>query len=506
MLSSMDADPQHPLGVMQPRNSRATLEKLAINAVMAGCKPEHFPVVVAGVRAAMREGFNLAGTAATTGGAMQVMIVNGPVARSRESADAVIETLLVEPEGVARESVANARLSADGRMNFPVVAPPEAIPGSGRAYVALTGGYLAQTLDGLENLLQMPFGCGEQNMILFPPNIYVSRYLEANGQAKPEVSAKAEFLMATGYQRQLTYRRNDGSFSAFGQNDPTGSLWLTDFVLKSFAQANGLIFVDDAVVQEAKDWIRRLQRSDGSFEPIGFLHHQELLGGLRGNMALTGYVAIALLEAGDRDASASALSFLESQLNDIADAYTMAIAAHAMAVGDSPRASDAHKRLMDMGITEGDELYWDGAAAVETTGYATLALLERGDGINAGRAARWLVKQRNAFGGYGSTQDTVVGLQALTGFAANARFDMDMTVELTADGWSRQVFVNPANADVVQIVELPTRSRCGSRPPAQDRPWSRWCIATTCPRWSARQWRCSVSRSTMARTTWQLTT
>ena len=73
--------------------------------------------------------------------------------------------------------------------------------------MALTGSYLAQTLDGLENLLQMPFGCGEQNMILFAPDIYVARYLEATGQSKPEVSAKAEFLMTTGYQRELTYRR-----------------------------------------------------------------------------------------------------------------------------------------------------------------------------------------------------------------------------------------------------------------------------------------------------------
>ena len=80
MLSAVNADPSHSLGVMQPRNSRATLEKLAINAVMAGCKPEHFPVVVAAVKAALHEGYNLAGTAATTGGANQVMIVNGPVA------------------------------------------------------------------------------------------------------------------------------------------------------------------------------------------------------------------------------------------------------------------------------------------------------------------------------------------------------------------------------------------------------------------------------------------
>ena len=377
-------------------------------------------------------------------------------ARSRESADAVTETLLVEPEGVARESVANAILSAGEGMDFGVAPPPGSIPGSSRAHVAITGSYLAQTLDGLENLLQMPFGCGEQNMILFAPNIYVARYLEATGQAKPEISAKAEFLMTTGYQRQLTYRRDDGSFSAFGQDDPSGSLWLTEFVLKSFAQADGLIYIDEDVMWQSRDWIRRHQRGDGSFEPVGFLHHQELLGGLHGNTALTGYLAIALLEAGDRDASASALSFLESQLYEITDPYTMAIAAYALALGDSPRTADAHERLMGMAADDDNGLYWDGSAPVETTGYATLALLEHGDLIGAGRAARWLVEQRNAFGGYGSTQDTVVGLQALTAFAANARFDVDITVELRAGEWSHRVSVNAANADVVQIIELPS--------------------------------------------------
>ena len=81
MLAAYKADPAKSLGVMQPRNARVTLEKLAINAVMAGCLPEHFPVVVAAVRAVLHEEFNLAGNAATTGGAAQVVIVNGPIAQ-----------------------------------------------------------------------------------------------------------------------------------------------------------------------------------------------------------------------------------------------------------------------------------------------------------------------------------------------------------------------------------------------------------------------------------------
>ena len=376
-------------------------------------------------------------------------------ARSQVAADAVIKNLVVEPEGVAQEVVDNVILSPGDAPTYNVAEPLGAIPGSNRAYVALTGSYLAQTLDGLENLLQMPYGCGEQNMILFAPNIFVARYLDATGQLKPEVMAKAEHLMTTGYQRELTYQRSDGSFSAFGQSDPEGSLWLTAFVLKSFAQADDLIYIDETVLTDAAYWILDHRRSDGSFKPVGFLHHQDLLGGLQGNTALTAYVAIALLEAGYTPETAASIAYLESRMDDIDDPYTAAIVAYALELAGSPLAGDAMAALLDMATADADGLHWSGPAPVETTGYGLLALLEAGDQINAGNVARWLVSQRNAFGGYGSTQDTVVGLQALIEYATHGKFDVDMTVDLTAGDWSRQVAVNAPNADVVQIVELP---------------------------------------------------
>ena len=84
MLLPYGQDPSTSLGVVQPRNAEVTLEKVAINAVMAGCKPEHFPVVVAAVKAAMNPDFNMAGVQATTGGAAPAVIVNGPVAQELE--------------------------------------------------------------------------------------------------------------------------------------------------------------------------------------------------------------------------------------------------------------------------------------------------------------------------------------------------------------------------------------------------------------------------------------
>ena len=81
MLGPWGENPGESLGVAQPSNAEVTMEKVAINAVMAGCRPEYFPVVVACVRAALQPAFNLAGCQATTGGAAPVVIVNGPMAR-----------------------------------------------------------------------------------------------------------------------------------------------------------------------------------------------------------------------------------------------------------------------------------------------------------------------------------------------------------------------------------------------------------------------------------------
>jgi CD109 antigen len=126
---------------------------------------------------------------------------------------------------VPREFVDNLVLSEGVSKTLDTSIPAGAVADSGKVYLTLTGSYLTQTLQGLEGLIQMPYGCGEQNMLNFAPDVFIAKYLTASGQIKPEVMAKAELLMVTGYQRELTYRRTDGSFSAFGMSDPVGSLF-----------------------------------------------------------------------------------------------------------------------------------------------------------------------------------------------------------------------------------------------------------------------------------------
>jgi CD109 antigen len=78
-------------------------------------------------------------------------------ARSPQAADAVIKTVIVEAEGVAKEMVDNLTLSGGKSQLVNTLVPDMAIEGSARAYLAVTSSFLAQTIDGLDALLQMPW-------------------------------------------------------------------------------------------------------------------------------------------------------------------------------------------------------------------------------------------------------------------------------------------------------------------------------------------------------------
>ena len=83
MLAGARADGgEPPLGLMPPLWRECTLEKLAVNAVMAGCDPATFPVIVAAVQAMLDPAFNLYGVQATTHPVAPLVIVSGPAARA----------------------------------------------------------------------------------------------------------------------------------------------------------------------------------------------------------------------------------------------------------------------------------------------------------------------------------------------------------------------------------------------------------------------------------------
>jgi hypothetical protein len=79
MLAATTRDRDELVALIPPNYGRGTVAKLALNAVLAGCRPEYFPVVLAVVEAACDPAFNLHGQSGTTNAASPLIVVNGPV-------------------------------------------------------------------------------------------------------------------------------------------------------------------------------------------------------------------------------------------------------------------------------------------------------------------------------------------------------------------------------------------------------------------------------------------
>jgi CD109 antigen len=67
------------------------------------------------------------------------------------------------------------------------------------------GNLLGQSLSGLGSLLQMPYGCGEQNMLNFAPDVYILKYFQATGQSAGSIAGDALSFINTGRIQQAIY-------------------------------------------------------------------------------------------------------------------------------------------------------------------------------------------------------------------------------------------------------------------------------------------------------------
>ncbi|MCP4594652.1 MAG: alpha-2-macroglobulin, partial [bacterium] len=181
---------------------------------------------------------------------------------------------------------------------------------------------------------------------------------------------KVEHFITVGYQRQLTFRHDDGAFSAFGEQDgKPGSLWLTAFVLDTFSGAREVTTIDETILAEAAQWIVSHQGEDGSWGPVGFVCHSEMVGGVEGVYALTAFVTIGLVDYGQADPRVigAATQYLRDHLSSVQDdPYALAIAALAFARAGDSMSEVVLDRLLELATTDADGLHWE-PHAVETT-------------------------------------------------------------------------------------------------------------------------------------------
>ncbi|XP_070685213.1 alpha-2-macroglobulin [Pempheris klunzingeri] len=392
--------------------------------------------------------------------------------------DTVVRTLLVQAEGTPQMVSHNALLCpADGPVekNISLLMPEMFVAGSARASVSVLGDLMGRAMKNVEKLLAMPYGCGEQNMVQFAPNIFILNYLKSTAQLTEKILEKAARFLESGYQRELTFKHNDGSYSAFGSHDESGNTWLTAFVMKSFGGARPYIFVNPRHIEDARMWLSRLQRPDGCIRSVGKLFHNGMKGGVSDDVSLTAYITAALLEQDTSVADPMVRSCLACLKKAVAgkldNLYTTALLSYTFTLaGDEEMRSKLITYLHHKSSTQGGTRHWDRAGAstkgldsleVEMTSYVLLALLSGpalphfGLDYSSG-IVRWLTQQQNPYGGFSSTQDTVVALQALAKYgAATYSAEGNTTVTVTSlGGLNKEFTVHQRNRLLYQEEKL----------------------------------------------------
>ncbi|KTF81587.1 hypothetical protein cypCar_00030779 [Cyprinus carpio] len=237
---------------------------------------------------------------------------------------------------------------------------------------AISGNFMGE-------LLVQPSGCGEQNMIRMTLPLIATHYLDSTKQWEAigmERRNEAVNHIKTGYQQELKFRKADGSYSSW-LHVPS-STWLTAYVAKVFAMASDLIVIEENVICSALNWLAtNKQLPDGTFKEDAPVYQSEM---------------VVLFP------SIFSHCFILSYQNK-------------------------------------DGLFWPVPGqhyhSLEATGYAVLALVMAKDFESAGLAVRWLGKQQTRYGGYGTTQATIMVFQAVAEYRIQVKkADINLNLEL----------------------------------------------------------------------------
>ena len=284
----------------------------------------------------------------------------------------------------------------------------DAVPGTGDLRIRLSPSLAGLILGALEYLTQYPYGCTEQTMSSFLPDVVVARALRELGLPNSRLEERLPGMVQSGLNRLYRYQHEDGGWGwwEYDQSDP----WMTSYVVFGLlaAKASGSA-VNQAFLERGIDWLERHigQQGGRTRDPV--------------------YPVYVLSLAGRRLSVQKDLNALYRDLNSL-DGFSLALLTSALIVhGRNGQARVAASRLWRLAEQTGALISWKGRAgwgkggSVETTAMAFQALyaLDPGD-PRLLRVVRWLVLNREG-NHWVSTRDTAFVLLALTDFLKGSR-------------------------------------------------------------------------------------
>jgi hypothetical protein len=341
------------------------------------------------------------------------------------------------------------------------------IPGSLEGTLKIYPNLNAHVLEGIEGILERPYGCAEQTISSAYPSLLLLQYARNMSGAPPALVARAKHFVQLGYNRLLSYQAADGGITYWGRGAPDPAL--TAYGLRFLNEAREFVAVDDGYIGADLTWLLQHSEKDGRWIATDWNGKENA----KRTVMLTAYVAriIATTKVVSRDSAGNArpssepssavrraLDYLEPQINAYDEPYLIASYALAsLATAQQPRAEAGLKRLRALEHREGDTSYWSLetntpfygwglTGRIETTALAVQALHDAGESSSSddpliSRGLLFLLRSQDRFGIWYSTQATVNVLSTLRSLTTSAHAaaagplaKSSSTASLTIDG------------------------------------------------------------------------
>ena len=378
-----------------------------------------------------------------------------------------------------------------GEGSFDVSIPENAIADSSRIELNVYPDLFAHAVQGIEGIVQRPYGCLEQTTSAGYANLLVLQYMKHTGRALPTTEQKASANLAQALARIRSFANPDGGYFYFhGTQADTA---LTAYVLRFLTEAREFAPIDDGLIETTRQYLARAQRADGAWEVMDYygreLSRQE-------TARLTALVARALSASEvprperaqpsnpprsiaseyAHSALTRSLDWLSRAAREYDDPYALSL--YALAAHDAGRTDAARESALALAAlaqSEQGAVFWDlqtntpfygwgRAGRLETTGLAVEALtacssaglsppstrstepdvLERA----ARRGLLFVIRNKDEYGVWYSTQATVNVLRGLLAVATHAdgRRSESFKLAIAVDGSD------------VKIVDIPAES------------------------------------------------
>lgn len=282
---------------------------------------------------------------------------------------------------------------------------------------------VSDLMKGVESIIREPYGCFEQTSTSNYPNVMAKLYLKESG-TKSDKEKYLDEVLDKGYKRLTSYETRTKGYEWFGGSPAHEALTAYGLMqFKDMQKAYGN--VDDAMIARTAEWLYGRRDGNGGFKRSA----QALDEFGRADDAISNaYIVYSLSEAGFKDITKE-LNTSEDIAKKDQDPYVLAMITQALYnVGEKKRGDALLGLLLKKQNNDGS---WNGARhsitrsegislRVETTSLAVLALLksENPDAKALESGIKSIMASRSGYGGFGSTQGTILALKALTRYAS----------------------------------------------------------------------------------------